>query len=148
MTQDQSQAVTAQAGSAAATQGGVAVVGSQNIVITGEVGGSVTITIGGRDVRGEELAYLDGLVAQYRYWAEKYTPLAGIAEVRAAAQNGPRLDLPLLFMPTGFEKLVEHGYGEAWQVERRPVDDLREAVRQYRRLVVLGEPGSGKTTTL
>ena len=118
------------------------------MVITGEVGGNVTITIGGRDVRGEELAYLDGVVAQYRYWAEKYTPLAGIAEVRAAAANGPRLDLPMLFMPAGFEKLEEHGFGERRQIERVPVDDLREAVKRYRRLVVLGEPGSGKTTTL
>ena len=99
--------------------------------------------------RAEEIAYLQSLVAHYEYWAEKYTPLAGIAEVRAATAAGPRLDLPQLFMPTGFEKLVEHGFGEQRRVERVAVDDdLRTAVNQYRRLVLLGEPGSGKTTTL
>jgi formylglycine-generating enzyme required for sulfatase activity len=100
------------------------------------------------DHRSLELAYLDRLLRDYAYWAERYTPLAGIAEVRAAAKDGPRLDLPQMFMPTGFEKLEEHGFGAERRVERIPVDDLRQAVARYRRLVVLGEPGSGKTTTL
>ena len=133
--------------SAAASGKGIAVAGNQNVVIK-DVQGNVTVIIGERDVRALELAYLEGLLAQYRYWAERYTPLAGIAEVRAAAQDGPRLDLPMLFMPAGFEKLEAHGFGENRRVERVPVDDLREAVARYRRLVVLGEPGSGKTTTL
>ncbi len=102
----------------------------------------------GSSAREDELTYLNALVTQYEYWAQKYTPLAGIAEVRAATADGPRLDLPQLFKPLSFEKLIEHGFGEQRQVERVPVDDLRAAVRQYRRLVLLGEPGAGKTTTL
>jgi len=98
--------------------------------------------------REAELTYLNALLTKCTDWAEKYTPLAGIAEVRAATVDGPRLDLPQIFMPPGFEKLIEHGFGEQRHVERVPVDDLRSAVSEYRRVVLLGEPGAGKTTTL
>ncbi len=122
--------------------------GNKNVVVTGDVNGDIIVKIGDRDVREHEVAYLNWVVRTYEDWAIKYTPLAGIAEVRAATMNGPRLDLPMHFMPAGFEKLVERGYGELRQTERVAVDDLRTAVARYRRLVLLGEPGSGKTTTL
>jgi len=79
--------------------------------VTGE-GARVTVTVQGENVRDKELAYLDGLLARYEFWRDHYTPLAGIAEVRAAVEDGPRLDLPMPFIPPGFEKLMEHGYGE------------------------------------
>ena len=132
---------------AAASRGGVAT-GKGGIAIGGDVHGNVTVTIQGENVREKELAYLGGLLTRYEHWRDHYTPLAGIAEVRAAVENGPRLDLPMPFIPHGFEKLVEHGYGERVEVRREPMDDLRTAVAEHRRIVLLGDPGCGKTTTL
>jgi GTPase SAR1 family protein len=132
---------------AAATHGGVAA-GAGGVAVGQDVYGNITVIAQGENVRDKELAYLDGLLARHEYWRDHYTPLAGIAEVRAAVQDGPRLDLPMPFIPPEFEKLVEHGYGERVEMKRVPVDDLREAVAEHRRIILLGEPGSGKTTTL
>ncbi len=148
---------SAQADRATIDTGGGAYVG-QNVQVGGDFIGRdqiiINITSGDAssqmavDRRAAEQGYLKQLIQQYEYWAEKYTPLAGITEVRKAAADGPRLDLPNLFMPTGFEKLTAHGFGERQEIKREPVDDLLAAVTQHPRLVVLGDPGSGKTTTL
>jgi len=131
---------------AAASHGGVAA-GAGGVAVGRDVYGNITVIVHGENVRDKEVAYLDGLLARYEYWRDHYTPLAGIAEVRAAVKDGPRLDLPMPFIPPEFEKLVEHGYGER-EVRRVAVDDLRAALAEHRRIILLGEPGSGKTTTL
>ena len=45
------------------------------------------VTMQGENLRAQELAYLDGLLKRYEYWLDHYTPLAGIAEVRAAVKD-------------------------------------------------------------
>lgn len=94
-----------------------------------------------------EQAYLSELAKKYKEWEKKYTPLAGLAAVESRHKT-VRTIVSSDFMPTGFEKLIEHGFGPEKRVARVPVDDIRQALTEYKRLVVLGEPGSGKTTTL
>jgi GTPase SAR1 family protein len=115
------------------------VVGDHNVV---------RVIVQGEDVRDKERAYLNGLVSRYERWCERYTPLAGIAEVREAVDGGSLFDHADPFIPPEFEKLVEHGFGPRTEVRREPVDDLRTAIRAHRRIILLGDPGSGKTTTL
>jgi formylglycine-generating enzyme required for sulfatase activity len=90
--------------------------------------------------RAVELTYLDLLIQQYRPGTQQYTELAGIAEVEEGQEEEP--------LPPEFQRLADYGLGPERRVERVPVADVREAVDQYRRLVILGEPGSGKSTTL
>ena len=108
--------------SAKDVQAGGDIIGRDQITINMVVGESSSPLV--VDRRAAEQGYLKQLIQQYEYWAEKYTPLAGITEVRKAAADGPRLDLPNLFMPTGFEKLTAHGFGERQEIKREPVDDL------------------------
>ena len=97
--------------------------------------------------RAVEEAYLASLLTKYREWELKYTPLAGIATVEERRDGQQEIISPE-FMHTSLEKPVEYGDGPEKRIELVPVPDLRAAVSQYRRLVVLGEPGSGKTTIL
>jgi formylglycine-generating enzyme required for sulfatase activity len=93
----------------------------------------------------EQQAYLAEIIRRRQSYAEKYTPMSGVAEVIKKAAPDP---LPSVLVPPEFMLLRKRGGGMQAEVERVPVSDLREAIRQHRRVVLLGEPGSGKTTTL
>jgi len=94
-----------------------------------------------------ELRYLSVLIRRYQGWRDRYLPLPGIVETetRAAA---PDLDFDMQFRPPSFEKFTEHGFVRDKPLERESVDDLLEALTENKRLMVLGKPGTGKTTTL
>lgn len=72
--------------------------------------------------------YLEGVAKEFEEWERKYTSLRLTHELKLTAW-----------------------YGEVSQLKRenRPKElSVREAVREYDRLIILGEPGSGKTTSL
>lgn len=139
---------TADRGSAVAMDRGAASVGSGNIQITGDVHGNVTISLDGRELRPLELAYLDNLLARERVreWRDGYVSLGGHAEVEHPPR-GTAVRLPRR-LARGYHVLMDRGFGPQRRTERHPVDDLQAAIARFRRVVLLGEPGSGKTTTL
>jgi formylglycine-generating enzyme required for sulfatase activity len=148
MLDDAHRAARTDHGRAAAKNRGVAIIGDGNIVITGDVDGHVSVTLSGQDLRPLELAYLDNLLAleRVREWRHGYVSLAGHAEVEVSPQGAP-VRLPR-HLTRGYQVLRERGLAPQRRTERQPIDDLGSAVAQYRRVVLLGDPGSGKTTTL
>jgi formylglycine-generating enzyme required for sulfatase activity len=93
----------------------------------------------------EERAYLAGIMRRSRGYAEKYTAMPGkVTVAKEGASDQPPSPPPR----PEFVELRKKGGGQQAEVERVPVPDLRQAIREHRRMVVLGEPGSGKTTTL
>lgn len=136
-------------GNGALAQGKGAVAASGGGVAVGrDVHGNVIVNVQGENVRSKERDYLEWLLKRYQHWKDHYIPLAGIAEVRMTVEDGPSLDLPMPFLPREFETLAEHGFGPQIDVREEAVNDLRLAVRQHRRVILLGPLGSGKSTTL
>jgi len=98
--------------------------------------------------RDLELAYLDRLVVDYGHWSDGYTHLPVEAEVRAVAPNDQAASRRMSSLLPRFEMRGRDGSGRRIEGRHVEFDDVREAVAKYRRILLLGEPGSGKTTTL
>ncbi|RME74600.1 MAG: NACHT domain-containing protein [Chloroflexi bacterium] len=90
-----------------------------------------------------ERAYLAALMVHPRYarWAKQFVPLSG--QMTALRRPPGWLDAPPEFI-----LLEVHGDGPQRQIERIRLDDVTQAIQKHPALVILGEPGAGKTTTL
>jgi hypothetical protein len=88
------------------------------------------------DPRLAEQAYLNRvwLDAVRTRTLERYVPLAGQLAVQAP-DIAPR-----------FEYIIIEGDGPEQRLRRERVDDIRTALIQHTQLIVLGEPGAGKST--
>ena len=88
-------------------------------------------------------AYLTALLVNPRYgrWTTRFVPLAGA--LRAFERPPGWTDVT-----PEFRLLHVVGEGPGRQVRPIPLDDITQATAQHLALALLGEPGSGKTTTL
>ncbi|RMF29507.1 MAG: NACHT domain-containing protein, partial [Chloroflexi bacterium] len=93
--------------------------------------------------QADEQAYLTALWANPRYgrWDTWFVPLAGILTVAERPPGWTEI-------PPEFTLLEVHGEGPGRRVHRVPLDDVTQAMDRYDALVLLGEPGAGKTTVL
>lgn len=93
--------------------------------------------------QGHAQAYLAALLVNPRFHrlGAQFVPLSGTVAWR---------EDPLGWedVPPEFTLLEPMGEGAQRQVRRNRLDDIQEATRLYDALVVLGAPGSGKTTAL
>jgi len=105
-----------------------------------------------KDRRTLELAYLGRILLEHSVWQDLYTPMAGVARLRKAK---PQADKPQMVtvpnsIQTTFRQRVREQLHqrEIAEIEQREYGDILPAIEQMRQLVILGDPGSGKTTTL
>jgi formylglycine-generating enzyme required for sulfatase activity len=115
-----------------------------------------TIPPPAEDWRALELRYLDGLLLEHSVWQQVYTPMAGVGQLRApepaAAPGRVRMRTAPTTIDVGYlgQKFAPHPRAEQPEPAepKRYEADLIPAVEEMRQLVILGEPGAGKTTTL
>jgi formylglycine-generating enzyme required for sulfatase activity len=93
--------------------------------------------------RADEGAYLAALLVNPRYgrWATQFVPLAGTLTTFERPPGWSDV-------PPEFTLLEMSGEGPGRQVRRTRLEDITQATAQHDALVLLGEPGAGKTTTL
>ncbi len=92
---------------------------------------------------GDEPTYLAALAVSPRYgrWATQFVPLAGMLAEQERPPGWAEI-------PPEFTELEVIGEGAQRQLRRVRLEDITDAVRRHPALALLGEPGSGKTTTL
>ena len=92
--------------------------------------------------QADEGAYLAALLVNPRYgrWARQFVPLAGTLTTFERPPGWTDV-------PPEFTLLEASGEGAGRQVRRVRLEDITQATAQHDALVLLGEPGAGKTTT-
>ena len=97
-----------------------------------------------------ELVYLQKIGQQYDHWRDLYTDMAATARIeeykvklKAAAQH-------MIEMRHAIHQQIDHSLEaeKGKTVKTESLDELRDGLRDYRRVALIGDPGAGKTTTL
>lgn len=102
--------------------------------------------------RALEIAYLDRLWLQHKVWIETYTPMAGVAHLEVESR-GPIIKRATVRIDTKynplskFSEMLDEIFVPKSEIEMS-FEDITRSVQTAKYLVILGEPGAGKTTTL
>jgi GTPase SAR1 family protein len=101
-----------------------------------------------------EEEYLAELFLKYRIWQKVYTPLGGVGTMRVE-EDEDKTDIEIadigIEMDTLFDGFLDErlkGQPEHIKTEQHDYDNILKALDDMRQLVVLGDPGAGKSTTI
>ena len=94
-------------------------------------------------------AYLDRLWLRHKIWLETYTPMAGVARLALEDQKiTRRVDAEILPVFKSLATDIREAFHVAPETRKEAFEDIIDAVNTARQLVILGDPGAGKSTTL
>jgi len=100
------------------------------------------ITVSEDDQATSLRCYLESVVKQYKYWRKMYVELAG--QTTEIDEPDERVSLPDFIEPV-YVEYIKRSSGQPQQVR---LESLFELVDKPYDVMLLGEPGSGKTTAL
>jgi formylglycine-generating enzyme required for sulfatase activity len=100
--------------------------------------------------REYELAYLQAIGQQYDHWRDLYTDMAATVRVEESKVKLKAAAQRMIEMRHAIHQQIDHSLDaeKGKTVKTESLDELREGLRNYRRVALIGDPGAGKTTTL
>ncbi len=107
-------------------------------------------TIDPQTQREFELAYLQQVGQQYDHWRDLYTDMAATARIEEHKVKLKPAAQRMIEMRHRIHQRIDHSLDaeKGKTVKTESLDELRDGLRDYRRVALIGDPGAGKTTTL
>jgi formylglycine-generating enzyme required for sulfatase activity len=100
--------------------------------------------------REYEVAYLQSIGQRYDHWRDLYTDLAASARIEERKVKLKPAAQRLIEMRHNIYPQIDHSSeaDKGVTVKTESLAELREGLRKYQRVALIGDPGAGKTTTL
>jgi len=97
-----------------------------------------------------EVAYLQSIGQKYDHWRDLYTDMAATARIEESKVKLKAAAARRIEMRHAIHQQIDHSLDaeKGVTVKTESLDELREGLRNYRRVALIGDPGAGKTTTL
>jgi formylglycine-generating enzyme required for sulfatase activity len=100
--------------------------------------------------RDHEIAYLQSIGQKYDHWRDLYTDMAATARIEEQKVKLKAAARVRIEMRHAIHQQIDHSLDadKGKTIKTESLDELREGLRNYRRVALIGDPGAGKTTTL
>jgi formylglycine-generating enzyme required for sulfatase activity len=100
--------------------------------------------------RDQEIAYLQSIGQKYDHWRDLYTDMAATARIEEQKVKLKAAARVRIEMRHAIHQQIDHSLDadKGKTIKTETLDELREGLRSYRRVALIGDPGAGKTTTL
>lgn len=97
-----------------------------------------------------EIAYIQEMGERYDHWRDLYTDLAATARIEERKVKLKSSAARFIQMRHKMHPKIDHSVDaeKGMTVTAESFDELREGIRKYKRVALIGDPGAGKTTTL